>query len=93
MTDDELTAIEARANAATPGPWTTHVVVHDDGYKNMGIEAVAANLTVLGYGGILPTRDELEFIAHARTDVPALVAEVRRLRTCERIVREGSERK
>ena len=23
MTDDELKAIEARANAATPGPWTS----------------------------------------------------------------------
>jgi hypothetical protein len=59
VTDDELDVIGARANAATPGPWTWPD--WDDCSEQ---EADANN----------------EFIAHAREDVPALVAEVRRLR-------------
>jgi len=46
MTDLDLDAIQARADAATGGPWKS-----------------------------LP-----EFIAHARTDIPALIAEVKALR-------------
>lgn len=54
MTDEELKAIEARANAATPGPWMKGVT-YDHGRN-------------------------AEFIAASRTDVPALAAEVRRLK-------------
>ena len=66
ITDAELAAIMARANAATDGPWTIHLadntVVDPDGF------AVVPG----GVDGI--------FIANCRRDVPALVAEVRRLR-------------
>lgn len=69
----DLAPIKARAEAATPGPWK------DDG-------------EIIGPGfGIAQTWDKheddfanaeanSEFIAHARQDIPALVAEVERLR-------------
>lgn len=73
----DLDAIEARIKSTTPGPWKkdldqwySPLVVHSD-WKRSGDN---------GY----PVADFLHdgnaaFVAHARTDVPALVAEVRRL--------------
>jgi hypothetical protein len=75
----DLDAIQARADAATDGPWTTYVA-------GAGIWSSAPYGWVLrsDEGPILfgPLAD-IEFAAHARTDVPALVAEVRRLRALE----------
>lgn len=69
MTHDELQAIKARAAAATPGPWSVNntdpdVVLDSDGR----------------FVGRADEDADAEFIAHARTDVPALIAEVERLR-------------
>lgn len=88
MTEDELTAIEQRANAATPGPWTTTNV-----YDGMaGVDDANGRLIVF-FGPDSKTGEfyhdwpEAEFIAHARTDIPALIAEVRRLREIEAFLR------
>jgi hypothetical protein len=77
LRDEELAAIKKRVEAATPGPWAatgeyfclaapdaTHVVCFGHDYDDYG--------DVKG--------PDAEFIAHARTDVPALLAEVERLR-------------
>src|SRR4051794_7420489 len=93
MTLDELNVIAARADAATAGPWEvewdgdsdengtfeTHWPwrirtangnksgnLHDDGVVNLAEEET--------------TPEDADFIAAARTDVPALVAENRLLR-------------
>lgn len=55
--DDELDAMEARANRASQGAWMFD-----------------------GNGNIVDAAESLTFCAHARTDVPMLVAEVRRLK-------------
>lgn len=76
MTEDELVQIEQRAGAATAGPW--HLAMHCDEH---GEDATRANVeagAVDVANGVL--NDDAAFIAHARGDVPALVAEVRRLR-------------
>ena len=79
MTEQELKAIEARANAATPGPW-----VHETRYGAIG--AVEAGNEALAQVQQRVARDnnrrdtDAAFIAHARTDIPSLVDEVRRLR-------------
>jgi hypothetical protein len=65
MTDDELTAIEARANAATPGPWKDNR---------------AAGISGDGGEPVIGLPCNVDFVINARTDIPALVAEVRRLR-------------
>lgn len=79
----ELDAIEARANAATPGPWTTERPTKTyEGFR-CGVTIAATYGRQCIYadppGGQAPAADQ-RFIAAARADVPALVAEVRRLR-------------
>lgn len=83
MTDEELNAIEARAAAATPGPWW----VYDDG-RSAGVVNGDGSTYHRPYRAMICGGDahegyfdgpDADFIAHARTDVPALVAEVRRL--------------
>lgn len=75
VTDLDIDAIEERANAATPGPWET---AYDTG------ESIHAEPTLYAPGNVEIAAtfraDDDRFIAHAREDVPALIAEVRRLR-------------
>lgn len=74
LTDAYLDAIEQRAHAATEGPWEASA--HDHYLvicPDCGVRG--------GY-----ERADAEFIAHARSDVPALLAEVRRLRAMEQRV-------
>ena len=59
ITEQQLAEIEARANAATEGPWTIEVTNAD-------------------------------FFAAARADVPALVAEVRKLREALQFYADGA---
>jgi hypothetical protein len=77
MTDDELKVIEARANAAAPGPWR----------RDMDVVRDAEDFMIVGPDERY-TEQDADFIAAARTDVPTLVAEVRRLRA---LCRRGGE--
>jgi hypothetical protein len=61
-----LDEIEARANAATPGPW-----------KYCAGSGAIEGVNTLIVRGAWPNSGP--FIAHARTDVPALIARVREL--------------
>lgn len=85
----DLDAIEARVTAATFAPWQ-RTFGHDDDENGYAV-------TGGGEPGTMPERliaytldwpmseqqaaADAYFIAHAREDVPALVAEARRLRT------------
>ena len=77
MTELDLEAIKARCEAATPGPW--HQLFNTtDGpgvgiYKNLDQRQQSMLACRMSDG------DQI-FVAHARADVPALVAEVERLR-------------
>ena len=83
---NRLDKIEARTNAATEGPWEW------DGESNepwpagdnslRSVSGAKDDLVLYAWGydayGIEAARDaDAEFIAHARTDVPALVAALR----------------
>lgn len=71
----DLDAIERRANAATPGTWLYADTI--DMVSSIQADAIC----VCEFYGLQDRIDrDAPFIAHARTDVPALVAEVRRLR-------------
>ena len=70
MTDAELQAIKERADAATAGPW------HYDSYSTVFL----ADAEAICYVPDQPRSKNATFIAAAREDVPALVAEVERLR-------------
>lgn len=74
MTQDELERLEALANSATGGSWQV-----GDPYDGRTALLVA----VYGMGmevADTQTENDAAFIAAARSAVPALVAEVRRLR-------------
>jgi len=67
MNAEQLNAIKERAAKATPGPWRSAGLY---GVRTQNDEALS-----------IPLRPEdATFIAYAREDVPALVAEVERLR-------------
>lgn len=89
MTDDELTQIEKRATSATPGPW--EVSRRDDigGGFDYFIEAGPMAVAVTSEDtrpprAVLGARSDAAFIAHAREDVPRLVADIRAARAAMR---------
>lgn len=84
MTRQQLDAIQARLDATTEGPWEQCGRGIDGGPSSL-TEVVTLDVECMGhcYGGTgLGVQNEADagFIAHARTDVPALLAEVERLR-------------
>lgn len=70
--------IEARANAATPGRWEAEpggaIVWHNSPVTNRAVVALVTDPKTPG------AKKDAVFIAAAREDVPAMCAEVRRLR-------------
>ena len=71
----DLSAIEARANAATKGPWVTgsipwKVWAHGGHATVCDIRALAGGRVEISEWEAASNRD---FISHARADVPALV--------------------
>lgn len=99
MTHDELQAIKARANAATPGEWSVVAINQLDawpvgslcvGYDQESGANIWVHIVPLTRDALVHARHDAAFIAAARTAVPALVAEVERLR--EELARLMSER-
>jgi hypothetical protein len=84
MIEQELIEIEARAAAATPGPWkgdcrdgsVKYTVRGSDGTLVLRVDHKNGDFGFVGER----ERDDESFVLHARSDIPALVAEVRRLR-------------
>ena len=76
-TDAELDAMQARADAATPGPWNI-----DRFNETLAVEVENMVVVDCVRGDFVPAWDwkNCAFIAAARSDVPRLIAEVRRLR-------------
>lgn len=76
----ELEAIKARCAAARPAPWTSHVEGrdHTSGSSFIMVGNGAARGDDIELSGA--TTADQDFIAHARQDLPRLVAEVERLR-------------
>jgi hypothetical protein len=90
LTEEELTIIEGRAAAATPGPWKSFAEGRDhtggdDFIRTGGLDDACPDLYLRHDSpertGVVPAPvEDQDFIAHARQDVPRLVVEVRRLR-------------
>ena len=95
LPESELSAIAARADAATPGPWfwadeamyanaaPTPETRDDAGWdwRSGQPRQIAPIRLIETDSGYYPPREkDRAFLAAARSDVPALVAEVRRLR-------------
>lgn len=89
MTEEQLLAIEEREKNATPGKWDTDGdgSSYDpswDQYASSWVTTPTGNWKCQSgcYTGteMCQQMSDAEFIAHARTDIPALIQEVRRLR-------------
>lgn len=91
MSDEELAAIEGRANAAIPGPWWHKVRSFNRHISNnrYGFSFITINLGDLDENKETEDIATAQFIAAAREDVPALVAEVRRLQTVLKDAKAG----
>lgn len=87
MTDKELSTIKARADAASPRPWRVgrdmssdwligSFLTGADGKHDWYVLTRDIRCSEMITGG---AEHDAEFIAHARSDVPALLAEVERL--------------
>lgn len=88
MTDEELNVIATRADTATPGPWEAKTISACGCGKCPGhVNVYLGNAADWNTMQLLRVpSSSAEFIAHARTDVPALIAEVERLRSGLRAV-------
>lgn len=75
MNEARLQDIESRCNAATPGPWEE---VAESGEWWISGPDISADYVMSTNAGDIKQADA-DFIAYARTDIPALIAEVRRL--------------
>jgi hypothetical protein len=75
LSDEELAAIQERCNAATPGPWKAYIEDRDHESGSCFIQTDRNDIELSG-----ASKDDYDFIAHARQDIPRLLNEVRRLR-------------
>jgi hypothetical protein len=82
VTEDELKQIEARCNAATPGPWRV------DNWRDRELRFIPNDYdedeTNVQVGGPFGTSEnpsqadkDAEFVAHSRTDIPAMASALR----------------
>jgi hypothetical protein len=73
--DDDLEEIKKRCQEATPGPWKSYVEGRDEIVGSDFIMTEGEDIYLTG-----ATVADQDFIAHARQDIPKLLAEVERLR-------------
>ena len=81
LTEKQLKEIEERASKATPGPWTldiNYLVGFPPKTRPTG-ESIMLLEETCRAGSAEADDANMEFIAHAREDVPALLEEVKRL--------------
>ena len=73
-----LEAIKARCEKATAGPWYGYEE-RESSAEGHAVSTGPSNLFTIGISN--QDANDADFIAHARTDIPALVAEVERLQS------------
>ena len=92
----DLDEIERRANAATPGPWASrrNRDMRDYEVRAGCVLAIVSEAASAKHAtSVRECGRNAAFIAHARTDVPALIARVRELEAeCERTRIFGSRK-
>lgn len=90
----DLDGIEARANAATPGPWEAGPTVSEDEHPNQTFSIQTSIYPPTGECGpvaMVAGHEDPPFITAARQDVPALVAYARSLEAEVAALREQVE--
>jgi hypothetical protein len=75
LNDDEIAAIKERYEQTTPGPWRSYVEARETFSGSSFIMTGGEDMYLTG-----ASVADQDFIAHARQDIPRLVAEVERLK-------------
>ena len=75
ISDDEINEIKRRCTEATLGPWRSYVEEREEMSGSDFIMTAGQDIYLTG-----ATVADQDFIAHARQDIPRLVAEIERLR-------------
>lgn len=79
LSNDYLTEVKKRVDAATPGPWLSFVEGRDhfsgDSFIRLSMNDSIDDLYL--HGASIADQD---FIAHARQDIPLLLAEIDRFK-------------
>lgn len=75
MDDTKLEQMIERCNRATDGPWISFIEGRDHTCGSNFIKTAGNDIELIG-----ATRDDQDFIANARQDMPWLINEVCRLR-------------
>jgi hypothetical protein len=76
LTKEEMTEIKMRCERATAGPWRSNIEARDEACGRDIIGTESDNFHFEG-----ASVDDQDFIAHARQDIPNLIAEIERLMT------------
>ena len=81
LSDERLREIRERCEAATPRPWQAFYKRKYNEYHVSVPAGDGTGMSIAMFPDGCPTGEpDAEFIAHSRTDVPALLAEVERLK-------------
>jgi hypothetical protein len=75
LTDEELDKIQLRADQATGGPWKSYIEGREEMSGSSFIMTEGEDIYLTG-----ATDHDQDFIASARTDVPKLIQEIKRLK-------------
>lgn len=84
MSPERLAGIAARTEAATPGPWDAY---ESDCDMHVGRSPDGPHVALFGRASWHDVPADATFVAHARQDVPDLLAEVERLRVALELFR------
>ena len=75
LTEEEIAEISKRCDRATTGPWRSYDEARDQISGSSFIMTAAEDIYLTG-----ATLADQDFIAHARQDIPRMVAEIKRLK-------------
>ena len=75
LSDERLLDIKRRCENATPGPWKSYVEAREKISGSSFIQTSGEDIYLTG-----ATTEDQDFIAHARQDIPDLLAEIERIR-------------
>ena len=75
LTDERIAEIKKRCEQATLGPWKSYIEKREKISGSSFIQTAGEDIYLTG-----ATTEDQDFIAHARQDIPDLLAEIERLR-------------
>jgi len=92
MNSKKIKEIEKRVEKATPGTWKVEKYYHDEPYEKYIKSAaiVCRNKAITRNDWSNPLESDLEFIAHARQDIPYLLKIINELNTSDASKEESS---